>query len=385
MVQLNNGRRTDCFTSEPEISYILHEKGAKLKLPVSGTFELTAGCNFHCGMCYIHSDASKGASREELTAEQWLDLGRQARDAGMVFLLLTGGEPLMRIDFPEIYKGLKELGLIVSVNTNGFFLDGEIEELFRKSPPSRLNISLYGADNETYKRVCGVPAFTRVTENIKKMKEMGIPVRLNCSITRENCDNLEKIEALISSLNLNSKTTTYMYPPMRTEQGAFGENACRLDARQAAYYRLRRSELHYSKKDFLGRCDGLLHVMQKNEKSEASLRPERSPMRCLAGKSSFWINWRGEISPCGVMGTEKINALDIGFSEAWEKVWQEAEKLRLPLKCSVCKYRHFCNVCAAVCYCETGGFDEPPQYVCELSENTAEFAREFSEKIRTDG
>ena len=85
------------------------------------------------------------------------------------------------------------------------------------------------------------------------------------------------------------------------------------------------------------------------------------------------------------MGTEKINALDIGFSEAWEKVWQEAEKIRLPLKCSVCKYRHFCNVCAAVCYCETGGFDEPPQYVCELSENTAEFAREFSKKIRTDG
>lgn len=378
---MNMEKNIECVTSEPEISYILHEKGAQLKLPVSGTFELTAGCNFHCGMCYIHTDCDKVGNAGELTAQQWLEIGRQARDAGMVFLLLTGGEPLARKDFPEIYEGLKSLGLVISINTNGYFLDGEIADLFRKNPPSRLNISLYGACDETYKRVCGVAAFTKVSENIQRMKDMGISVRLNCSITPENCGDLEKMQAFIASHKLHAKATTYMYPPMRTDGGAFGENEGRLDAKQAAYYRVRRSELHYSRQEFLKRCDGLLRLIPINEKKAASKSPEREPMYCRAGKSSFWINWRGEMSACGVMCRENVSVLEHGFSAAWDTVWKETEKIRLPLKCSACKYRHFCNICAAVCYCETGGFDEPPQYVCELSENTAYFARQRAQTL----
>ncbi|MDD6012349.1 MAG: radical SAM protein [Oscillospiraceae bacterium] len=384
MQELNETKKRDCVTSEPDISWLLHEKGGRMKLPVSGTFELTAGCNFHCRMCYIHTDGDRVGGSGELTVKQWLEIGRQARAAGMVFLLLTGGEPLLRKDFAEIYEGLKSLGLVISVNTNGYFLDGEIAELFRRNPPSRLNISLYGADNETYERVCGVPVFTRVEENIRKMKELGISVRLNCSITPDNCRELEKIQTLISSLDLHAKATTYMYPPMRTEKGVFGENACRLNAGQAAYYRVKRSELHYSREEFLKRCDGLLKGIELNNEAMAGQRFDREPMRCRAGKSSFWINWRGEMSACGVMCREQISVPEKGFSKAWEQVYREAEAIRLPLKCSMCQYRHFCNVCAAVCYCETGGFDEAPAYICELSENTATFVRERAEELRIE-
>lgn len=369
-------KNIECVTSEPEISYLLHEKGARLKLPVSGTFELTAGCNFRCQMCYIHTDSDTVGNGAELTAKQWLDIGRQARDAGMVFLLLTGGEPLLRKDFPEIYEGLKALGLVVSINTNGFFLDGRIAGLFEKNPPSRINVSLYGASDETYKQVCGVPAFTRVSDNIRRMKDMGISVRINCSITPGNCHDLERMESLIASLGLPSKATTYMYPPMRTECGAFGENSARLDAQLAAFYRVKRSELHYSREEFCGRCNGLLSMIKRNEKALLTVAPERQPMHCRAGKSSFWVNWRGEMSICGVMCRENIRVPEVGFPAAWEKVRQEAEKIRLPLRCSTCRYRHFCNVCAAVCYCETGGFETPPPYICELSEKTVEFARQ---------
>lgn len=384
MLEINMKKNIECVTSEPEISYILHEKGAQLKLPVSGTFELTAGCNFHCGMCYIHTDYDKVGNAGELTAEQWLEIGRQARDAGMVFLLLTGGEPLARKDFPEIYEGLKSLGLVISINTNGYFLDAEIADLFRRNPPSRLNVSLYGASDETYKRVCGMAAFTKVSKNIQRMKDMGISVRLNCSITPENCGDLEKMQAFIASQKLHAKATTYMYPPMRTDEGTFGENRGRLNAKQAAYYRVRRSELHYSRQEFFKRCDGLLRLIQINEKKEASKCPEREPMYCRAGKSSFWVNWRGEMSACGVMCRENVSVLENGFSAAWDTVWKETEKIRLPLKCAACKYRHFCNICAAVCYCETGGFDEPPQYVCELSENTAYFAQQRAQTLLTE-
>ena len=126
-------------STEPEISFLLHEKGRRMGLPISGTFELCKRCNFNCKMCYVHR---KGDTAEnELTASQWLELGKKARDAGTVFLLLTGGEPLVRADFPKIYTGLKSLGLVVSINTNGFLLSDEIAELFIKNPPHKLNIS----------------------------------------------------------------------------------------------------------------------------------------------------------------------------------------------------------------------------------------------------
>ena len=218
MPEMKIEKNSECVSYEPAISYILHEKGGKLKLPVSGTFELTAGCNFHCGMCYIHTDSDRVGNSGELTAKQWFEIGRQARDAGMVFLLLTGGEPLLRKDFPEIYEGLKALGLIISINTNGYFLDGETAALFEKNPPSRLNVSLYGATDETYRRVCGVPAFTRVSKNIKRMKDMGIPVRINCSITPENCHELEKTEPALKGNNVYVSADAHRAGSVRKKQ-----------------------------------------------------------------------------------------------------------------------------------------------------------------------
>ena len=90
--------------TEPVLSRYLHQQGARKGLPIGGNFELTARCNFDCPMCYVHlKQEDIEAQGRELTAKQWIDLARQARDAGMVFVLLTGGEPFLRKDFFEIY------------------------------------------------------------------------------------------------------------------------------------------------------------------------------------------------------------------------------------------------------------------------------------------
>ena len=107
---------------EPAWSRYIHAKGARLGLPIAGNFEITSRCNFNCKMCYIHDNAAQG----ELSAAEWIEIGRQAAGAGMVFLLITGGEPLIRKDFPEIYLGLKKLGLLISINTNASLLTDEL-------------------------------------------------------------------------------------------------------------------------------------------------------------------------------------------------------------------------------------------------------------------
>ena len=69
----------------------LLNKAYAMKVPISGTFELTARCNLDCGMCYIHKAQNDPVAREkEMSTEFWLDMVEQIRQAGALTLLLTG-------------------------------------------------------------------------------------------------------------------------------------------------------------------------------------------------------------------------------------------------------------------------------------------------------
>ena len=82
----------------------LFAKSAKRGIPLSGTFELTARCNLRCRMCYIHREENDGEIKtDEFSSEEWLNIAKEAQQCGMLFLLLTGGEPFIRPDFEEIY------------------------------------------------------------------------------------------------------------------------------------------------------------------------------------------------------------------------------------------------------------------------------------------
>lgn len=180
--------------TEPYLSRFLHSRGAKLGLPVSGSFELTARCNFRCPMCYVHMEQEQIDSRgRELTAQQWIALAQEAADQGMAFALLTGGEPFLRRDFFEIYHAIQRMGVMVSINSNGSMLSGEILSRLLESPPFRMNISLYGGSRETYRDMCGRDAFDQVVANIRALKEAGVDVSLNLSITPWNCQDPERL------------------------------------------------------------------------------------------------------------------------------------------------------------------------------------------------
>lgn len=133
----------------------LFAKSAKRGIPLSGTFELTARCNLRCRMCYIHREENDGEIKtDEFSSEEWLNIAKEAQQCGMLFLLLTGGEPFIRPDFEEIYRRCRELGIIVSINTNGTMIGEKQVELLRKLPPQRVNITLYGASEATYEKLC---------------------------------------------------------------------------------------------------------------------------------------------------------------------------------------------------------------------------------------
>ncbi len=354
--------------TEPLIIKYLHSKGRFNKVSVSTTFELTSRCNFRCRMCYVCDGGCAENKQYELSAEDWLKVAKEAKEAGVLFLLLTGGEPLIRDDFCRIYEELSKMGFIISINTNGSLITDEHIELFKRFPPNRMNISLYGMSDEAYKSFCGVPAYTRVTENLKKLKEAGINFLINCALTPLNASEYSKINAFCKENNIVLRMTSYIFPSSRIDR--CGE---RFSAEEAADFSVEIDKDKFSSETFTKKVLGIKNSLTAEKGAECPIDEKGSGITCRAGSSSSWINWKGQMSFCGMIpACEEADVLKTGFEKSWEKVMEMTKKIVLPAKCQTCKYEKMCTRCAASIYCETGKYDAVPEYICKMTECIAE-------------
>lgn len=344
-------------SGEPLWSNYIHRKGAALGLPIAGNFELTSNCNFNCKMCYVH----EGARSESMSTQDWIDLGRDARDQGMVFLLLTGGEPFLRKDFKEIYSALLDMGLIISINTNGSLIDDEMYSFLVKHPPSRMNISLYAYNNKVYEELCGRPVCEIVKNNIIRLHNAGIQVKVNASITPYNVSEIEGIYAFGREVGVHVQATTYMYPPVRINGEKFGSSPARFEAEEAALHMLRCREQYLTPEQLSRSAAGVM------PDEENCLSEESEGMRCRAGRTSFWVTWDGRMLPCGMFPDTGYSVKEMGFQRAWEKVRAFAKTVTMPKECTNCVKKGRCSVCAASCIAETGRSDQCPEYICRLT------------------
>ena len=370
---------------EPPVTEYLHAKASRLYIPLSGTFELTPVCNMNCKMCYVRmSRAEQEAVHPLRTAEEWLELGKTARDRGMLYLLLTGGEPFLRPDFREILSGLHQMGLLITINSNGTLIDESVVECLKESPPVRINITLYGASDETYERLCGNPeGFTQVTKAIRLLKEAGITVKINCSLTPYNAGDLEKIFAFCKEEQLIIQATSYMFPPLRRDAAKVGQND-RFTPEQAAYYSAKIESLMNGDEAFLKRMEEKKLEGLPADTGEACQDTEGEGIRCRAGKCSFWVTWDGRLLPCGMLpGKGVSDVFQIGFEEAWKRASGEAAAIRLPARCTNCGLREQCRACAAMVLTESGDYSIVPEYRCKMAHEYPSACQKLAEEIRS--
>ena len=98
----------------------LVHKAKTSRIPINGSIELLPLCNMNCDMCYVRLSRTEMESQGRLhTLNEWLGIAEEMRKAGTLFLLLTGGEPLLYPDFKQLYLKLKEAGFVITINTNG--------------------------------------------------------------------------------------------------------------------------------------------------------------------------------------------------------------------------------------------------------------------------
>ena len=106
--------------------------------------------------------------------------------------------------------------MIVTINTNGTLIDEEWADFFAENKPRRINITLYGASNETYERLCHYPGgFDKAVNGIRLLQERNIDVKVNGSLAKANVEDRIKIIEIGESLDAPVRIDTYMYPSVR--------------------------------------------------------------------------------------------------------------------------------------------------------------------------
>lgn len=357
--------------AKPSIKQHVFRIGAARRIPVSGTFELTSRCNFRCKMCYVQMSPEEQQSiGYELTTQEWLDIAQQAVDRGMIYLLLTGGEPLLRPDFLELYEKLVQMGLAVSVNTNGSLITPQIAESFRQFPPEQVNVTLYGSSPCRYACVCGNGSgYSQAIRGLNLLKQAGIRVNLNTTFIRENLPDMEALVAFAKQEDIPIRTAAYIFPPVRNGHVEYDGNITAEEmGRVCATFDCMTLSPEQKQKR-LDTIDGFLSAER-----DTDLIPECKPASCMAGRGAFWISWDGIMYSCGMLSHEGVSVKAFDFAEAWNRTVESAKNLFIPEECSACKYRKLCPSCAAVSQCINR---EQGKLVPELCARTQAYVEEF--------
>ena len=353
------------------ISEQLYRKASRNKIPHDGTFDLSPICNFKFKMCYVRQTQEQiGASGKRLrTWEEWLQLARKCKEAGMLYLLLTGGEPFLYPDFKKLYLELHKMGLLISINTNGTMINEKVLEWLKEYPPHRVNITLYGIADETYERVCGNgKSCEKVKNAIRLLKEVGIGVVINASMIPENAEDLKGIIEYGKANGIPTRVSTYMFPPARRERE---ERDSRLSPEESARIYMEKYRCYMESEELHKYITYKLSTVKcDDERSQKGCDIRRDGnMRCRAGRSTFWVSWEGTMTACGMMPFPiEEHPFENDFYECWMELTNKVRDSKVLSECVNCAKKEICEPCAAILYSETGTTDEKAPYLCKLSE-----------------
>lgn len=336
--------------------------------PMDGTFELTVRCNLHCKMCLFRHDDSENAGimKKELSAEQWIDMAEQVAKAGTVSMLITGGEPMLRSDFCEIYEGIYKQGFILTLYTNATLVTPEIMEVLRKYPPHKIGVTIYGASPETYEKVCkDAGAFEKALSGMRKLHTLPSLMEFRTTLIKDNVADIDAMEQLIQKEFGKECILTQTRTVTKPVRGACGNvEECRLEPEDNVRLAFRRGMNII--KEYVGETYDEKNVyLERKSSEEESGQKQLSLLGCHAGMSSYTISWDGQLLGCQMLGAFSTDALKNGFEKAWEMYPFEVKIPEMNETCRKCKIYDMCQCCYASRYAETGSLAGCPEYVCQ--------------------
>lgn len=340
---LGKGRQMDWS----EYSKSLFEKQKKAEMPFHACFELTPLCNFKCNMCYVRlSPEQAKAQGRLLDTQQWIDIAKQAKKMGTITLEVTGGEAITRRDFPVLYEAFAKMGFLVHLRTNGYLINDGILELLQRYKPKKISVTMYGASDETYQKICGISdGFSVVTRNIRKMKEAGLNVRLTMTVTKDNVEDVEKLDEWAKKQDYSITPYGALFTPIRGAKRSIDHLKIDLEGDS----------------DISGAAEAEQHQVSDRE---LLMNPF---WLCRGFGAVFCISWDGRITLCNTLTQVWKEPLLNGLENAYHDLYDELKKLKRPKECASCNYIEYCAACPSFLQSATGSAEHTCDDVCRLA------------------
>jgi radical SAM protein with 4Fe4S-binding SPASM domain len=338
------------------------------RIPFSFDLEITARCNLNCRHCYINLPAGdKAAQKKELSIDQIGQIADQALAMGSLWCLLSGGEPLLRRDFADIYLILKKKGLMVSVFTNACLLTAEHIALFKKYPPRDIEATVYGITQDTYEKVTRRPgSFAAFRRGLDLLLKNGIKVRLKAMALRANFVELDAIAAFCRQYTKDY----FRFDPLLHLR--FDGNPARNAEIKAE--RLNADEIVAIEQADLERSAALKKNCEQLIFPDGGRRECRHLFHCGAGSSSFTVSHDGYFRLCSSLWQPAcVFDLKKGtLTEAWQHFAPRVRAMTSVApefleKCRSCPIINLCLWCPAHAYLEKGRLDAWCDYFCQVA------------------
>lgn len=319
-------------------------------------------------MCLFRHDDSENADimAKELSAKQWIDMAGQVAEAGTLHLLITGGEPLLRPDFCEIWEGIYKQGFIITLYTNATLVTPKIMETLRKYPPHKIGVTIYGASAATYKKVTGsADAFDRTLSGIKALQTLPSNVDFRMTCIKDNLDDYFAVENLIKREFGPDNALDLTRMVVKAVRGGCADvESCRLSPAENVDLLRRRLEHHM--RELVGYQVNARRIGFDYEKAAVNTDPN-TLIGCHAGMNSYTVSYQGELLLCQLLEQFSIRIADEskGFTHAWKQLPNTINMTKDNSVCQNCSMLNHCCDCYAFRIAETGGLAVPSQYICE--------------------
>lgn len=313
-----------------------YEEWTKAKKIIEVTFEITPKCNLDCVHCYM---CNLKETREQLSYEQVIHILDILYDNGILFLTFSGGEPFLRKDFKDIYIYAKKKGFLIDIFSNGTMIDEEWIKILNEYPPLLIDLSIYGASNETYEKVTGRKgAFDKFMNTLELLKTANIRFSIKAPILTLNYNELEAMRSI--SEQYSKENFRFSYDVVPDRNNSLLPRRYELDPLNAVLLEI----------DDSFNVEALSQVGQEqNDWQRVKDKYGFMPVYfCSIGSLSAHIDYSGNVSAC-IECVEKHNIFDKDFESICTLFCRykniEANK---DFRCIGCEAIGFCSSCPQV-------------------------------------
>ncbi|MEW6614166.1 MAG: radical SAM protein [Thermodesulfobacteriota bacterium] len=345
--------------SIPQLSYQafghqIRPKIFQYRIPYGGALELTYRCNLHCVHCYCNLPPhDRSAKTQELTYSEICQCLDEMADAGCLRLLITGGEPLLRPDFWEIYSYAKGRGFIIELFTNGTLMTSTLIEQFAEYPPCDIEITIYGLSEKTHERITRSKGSFRKTHSaIKHILAKKLSLTLKTVVMTLNKDEFLGIKRFAETLGVRFRFDPFINP--------------RLDGSpEPSQWRLSPQEVI----DFDFADKKRAQQLEENFKELQGLQTD-SLYLCSAGLTGFNVNPYGQVSPCTMTQSQGYNLRSIGFSQGWQEIMPKLinQRMDADFPCRNCELVYLCEQCPGWAELEKGNPQRVVDFLCQVTQ-----------------